>query len=95
MSVALDIFRLTVVVTMTSATELSTLIGFIGWGKPISWSVMRRGTNVCPLWNSPPTSDLVADATTCMRILHSMWIGKFAGGRRFQAFSGLVGSEFR
>ena len=62
-------------------------------GKPSSWNVILSGTAVCPLWNSPPTSALAADATTCLRILHSVWIGPFAGGGRFGDFSGLVGSE--
>ena len=43
-------------------------------GKPISWCVTLRGTIVCPLWNSPLTYALAADATTCLRILHSVWI---------------------
>ena len=57
--------------------------------------VICRGTSVCPLWNSPPTSTSDVDATTCLRILHSVWIGPFAGGRRFGYFSRLVGSELR
>ena len=65
MSISLDLFFLTVAVTMPSAAELSVFVGVGGWGKPSSWSVMRRGTAVFLLWNSPPTSDLDADATTC------------------------------
>ena len=81
--------------TMNSAAELSVFIGFGGPVKPSSWSVIRRGTAVYPLWNSPLTSDSAADATTCLRILHSMWIGPFSGGGRFEAFFGCVGSELR
>ena len=80
---------------MPSAAELSVFIGVGGWLKPSSWSVILRGTVVCPLWNSPPTSASAADATTCLRILHSVWIGPFAGGGRFGDFSGSVGSEMR
>ena len=56
MSVALDLFCLTVVVTMPSAAELSVFIGVGGWVKLSSWSVILRGTAVFPLWNIPPTS---------------------------------------
>ena len=75
-------------VTIPSAAEFSVLIGFGGWVKPISWSVTRRGTAVCPLWNSPPTSFLIADVTTCLRILYFVWIGPFTGGGRFGYSSG-------
>ena len=73
---------------MPLAAELSVFIGVCGWLKPSSWSVIFRGTNVFPLCNSPPTSASAADATTCLRILHSVWIGPFAGGGRFGNFSG-------
>ena len=95
MSIALDLFYLTVAVTMPSAAELFVFVRVDGWVKPSSWSVILRGTAVCPLWNSPMTSALAADATTCLRILHSMWIGPFAGGGRFGDFFGSVGSELR
>ena len=95
MSIDLEFFCLTVVVTMPLATDLSVLIGVGGWVKPSSWSVMHRGTAVCPLSNSPPNSALAAEATTCLRILHSLWIEPFAGGGRFGAFPGSVGSELR
>ena len=93
MSIALDLFCLTVAVTMPLAAELSVFIGFGGWVKPSSWSIILRGTAVCPLWNNPLTSDLAEDATICLMILHSVWIGPFAGGRRFGDCFGLVGSE--
>ena len=80
---------------MPLAAELYVLIGVGGWGKPSSWSIMRRGTAFFPLCNSPLTSDLTVDATTCFRIVHSIWIGSFAGGRRFGAFVGSVGSYIR
>ena len=95
MSIALICFGLTVAVTILSAAELYVLIGVGGWEKPNSWSVMRRGTYVSPLWNSPPTSASTADATTCLRILHSVWIGPFSSGGRFGAFSGSAGSKIR
>ena len=41
---------------MTSAAELSVFIGVGGRVKPSSWSVIRRGTAICPFYNSPPTS---------------------------------------
>ena len=66
-----------------------------GWVKPSSLIVMSRDTDVCPLCNNPLTSALAADATTCLRILNSVWIGPFSGGRRFGAFSGSVGSDLR
>ena len=72
MSVALDLFCLTVVVTMPSDAELSILIWVGGWVKPRSWSVICRGIAVCPLWNSPPTSASAAEAKTCLRSLHSV-----------------------
>ena len=87
MSIALDIFCLTVAVTMPLVAELSVFIGVGGWVKPSSWSVIIRGTAICPLWNIPPTSDSAADANTCLRILHSVWIGPFSGGGRFGDFS--------
>ena len=80
---------------MPSDAELSVFIGVGGWVKPSSWSVILRGAAVCPLWNSPPTSDLAPDATTCLRILHSVWVGPFDGGGRFGYFFGSVGSELR
>ena len=95
MSIALDLFCLTVAVTMPSAAELSGFIGVGGWVKPSSWSVIPRGTAVCPLWNSPSTSASAADANTYLRILHSVWIGPFAGGGRIGDFFGSVGSELR
>ena len=95
MSVTLELFCLNVVVTMPSATELSVFIEVAGWVKPSSWSVILRGIAVCPLWNSPPTSALAVDATTCLRILHSVWIWPFSGGRRFGEFFGSVVSELR
>ena len=87
MSVALNLFCLTVAVTMPSAAELSVFIGVGGWLKPSSWSVILRGTNICPLWNSPPVYALAVEATTYLRILHFVWIGPFAGGRWFGDFS--------
>ena len=72
---------------MPLAAELSVFIGVVGWVKPSSWSVILRGTNVCPFWKSPLTSDAAAVATTCLRILHSVWIGPFAGDGRFGYFS--------
>ena len=78
---------------MPSAAELSIFILVSGWVKPSSWSVILRGTTVCPFWNSPLTSALAADATTCLRILHSVWIGTFSGDGRFGNFFGSVGSE--
>ena len=64
MSVALDLFCLTVVVTMTSAVEFYALITVGGGGKPSSWILMRRGTAVFPLLNNFPTYALAVDATT-------------------------------
>ena len=87
MSIALEIVCLTVAVTMPSAAKFSVFIGGGGWVKPSSWSVILRGTAVCPLWNSSLTSDLAADATTCLRILHSVWIDPFSGVGRFGDFS--------
>ena len=95
MSIALELFYLSVVVTMPSAAKLYVFIGVGGRVKHISWSVILRGTTVYPLRKSPLTCALAADATTCLRILHSMWIGPFAGGGRFGYFSRLVGSELR
>ena len=95
MSIALDLFGLTVVVKMLLAAELSVLIGVSGKVKPSSWSVICRSTAVCPLWSIPPTYALAADATTCFRILHSVSIGPFAGVRRLGDFSRLVVSELR
>ena len=95
MSIALDLFCLTVAVTMTLAADLSIFIAVGVWVKTSSWSVIIRGTSVCPFWNSPQTSASAADATACLRILHSVWIGPFAGGKRFGVFFGSVGSELR
>ena len=95
MSITLDLFCVTVAVEMPLAAELSVFIGVGGWVKPSLWSVVIRSTAVCPLWNIPPTSPSAADATTCLMILHSVWIGPFAGGGRFGDFSGLVVSELR
>ena len=80
---------------MPLAAELSVFIGVGGRVKPSSWSLILGGASGFPLWNSPPTSSSAADATTCLRILHYLWIGPFAGGRRFGDFFGLVGSELR
>ena len=93
MSVALELFCLTVAVTMPSVEELSVFIGVGAWVKPSPWSVIIRGTTVCPLCNSPPAYASATDATTCLRIMHSVWIGQFAGGGRFGDFFGSVGSE--
>ena len=80
---------------MPSAAELSVLIGVGGWIKLSSWSLMRRVTAALPFWNNPPNSDLASDANTCLRILHSVWIGTFAGGGRFGDCSGSVGIDLR
>ena len=64
MSIALDLFFLTVAVTTPLAAELSVFIGVGGWVKPSLWSIICRGVSVCPLWNSPLTSELAADVTT-------------------------------
>ena len=82
-------------VTMPLAAELSVFIGVGGWVKPSSRSVTIRGTVVCPLWNSPPTSASAADANTGLKILHSVWIETFSGGGRFGDFFRSVGSELR
>ena len=95
MYIALDIFCITVALTIPAAVELIVFIGVCFWVKPISWSVMRRGAAFSRLWNSPQTSDLTADATTCFRILHSVWIEPFSGGGIFGDFSGFVGSYLR
>ena len=95
MSVALDLFCLTVAVTIPLDAEFSVLIGVGGWVKPSSWSVIIRGADVCPLWNSPPTPALATDATICLSILHSVWIGTFSGGGRFGDFFRSVFSELR
>ena len=95
MSIALDLSCLTVAVTMPLDAELYVLIGVCGWVKPSSWSVMRRGTPVFQLWNSPPTSASAVEATTCLRILHSVWVGPFSGRGRFGDFFGSVVSEIR
>ena len=88
MPIALELFCLTVAVKMPSAAELSVFIGVGGWVKPSSWSLICRGTAVFPLRNSSPTSASAVDATTCLRIMHYVWIGPFAGGGRFGYFSG-------
>ena len=95
MSIALEMFCLTVAVTIPSAVDLSVFIGVGGWVKPISWSVMFRGTAVCPLWNSTLTYASARNATTCLRILNSVWIGPFSGGGRFGDFFKSVVSEMR
>ena len=66
--------------------ELSVLVGVDCRLKPSSCSVMRRGTAVLLLWNSPLTSTLAAYTTAYLSILHSVWIGPFAGGGRFGFF---------
>ena len=76
----------------TSAAELSVLIGIGGWVKLSSWSVMLRGTAVCPFLNSPPNSDSAAGSTTCFRFLNYVWIDPFNGGGRFGAFARSAGS---
>ena len=53
MSIALELFCLTVVVTIPSSVELSILIWVGGWVKPISWSVMRIDITIWPFWNIP------------------------------------------
>ena len=95
MSIALDLFCLTVAVTMPSAAELSVFIGVGGWVKPSSWSVILVGTAFCPLCNIPPISASATDTTTCLRILHSVWIRPFSGGGRSRDSFGSVGSELR
>ena len=50
---------------------------------------MRRGTYVLPLGKSPPTSALAEKSTKCLSILHSMWVGTFAGDGRCGTFVGL------
>ena len=94
-SIALDLFCLTVVVTMPSAAELSVFISVGGWVKPSSWSAIISGTAVFQLWTIPLTSDSAANASTCLRIVYSVWIEAFYGGRRFGDIFGSVGGELR
>ena len=75
--------------------ELSVLVVVGGWGKPSSRSIICRGTDFCPVINSPTTSALAADITTWFRILHSVCIGTFDAGTRFGAFLGSHGSDLR
>ena len=51
---------------------------------------MRKGTAVCPLRNSPLASASSVDNTKCFKILHSIWIGPFTGGGRFEDFPGRI-----
>ena len=95
MSIALDIFCLTVAVTMPLAAKLYVFIVVGGWVKPSSWSVIIRGTAVCLLWNSPLTSASTAGATTCLRILYFVRVWTFAGGGNFGYFFRSVGNELR
>ena len=71
---------------MPSVTELSVLIGVVGWLKPSLWSVMRRVTADWPLWNSPPTYASATDSTMYFRILHSVWICPFSGWGGLEIF---------
>ena len=71
------------------------MIGFGGRGKLISLRVMQRGTVVLSLCKISPTSDLSAEATTCLSIMHSVWIFTFYGGGRFGYFVGLDVRELR
>ena len=87
----LRLFRLVVVVKLPSESELYNLIGIGGWLKPSSLRVMRRGKAVFPLCKSLPTSALEVKATKCLSILHSVWIGTFAGGRGCGYFVGSAG----
>ena len=89
----MEIFCLTAAVTMPLDADLSVFVGVGSWVKPILWGVICMRTAVCPFWNNTPTSSSAADATTCLRILHSVWIGSFAGGGSFGDFSMSVGSE--
>ena len=86
-------FSITVPVIITSETDLSVFIGVDGWGKPISLRVMRRGAAVCPLWKSPLNYDLAVEATTCLSIMHSVWIGPFSRDESFVYFLGLACRE--
>ena len=65
------------------AAELSVLTGVCDWATSIYLRVMCRGTYVCPLWKSIPAYALAEEATTCISIMHSVWIGQFSGDGRF------------
>ena len=65
--------------------------GVGGWVKPSSLIVICGITAVCPLWKILPTSTLSVEATTCLRIIHAMWVSPSPGGRRCVAFEGSAG----
>ena len=56
---------------------------------------MRRGTAVLPLCKSPPTYYSIVEVTTCISILHSLWIGPFSGGVRCGFFVESDGWDIR
>ena len=56
MSVALELFCLTVAVTVPLDADLSVFVRVGSWVKPSSWCVIRIRTDVCPFGNSTPTS---------------------------------------
>ena len=71
------------------------MIGVVGRGKLRQLRVMWRGKAFFTLWKSPPTYASTAEATTCISIIHCLWIGPFSGGMRCGSFLGLAGLKLR
>ena len=82
-------------VNIPSAANLSVFIGIDGWGKLSYLRVLWRVKAVLPLWIIYLTSDLATEATTCLRILNSLWIGPLSRGGRFGYFVGLAQIDLR
>ena len=69
MSIALDIFRFTVLLSINIVMELSRWIGVVGFGCPISVRVSYMFFPSCAFMYSANNCDSTAEATTCFNIV--------------------------
>ena len=70
-------WRLTVLLAMPTAVELSQCIGVAGCGCPISRNVFRSIMASLKFMNNAPSSASAADAATNLSTLHSVCIASF------------------
>ena len=77
-SIALDLCRLIVLLTIPTAVVLSTCNGVGGWGWPNSFSINRMTFASCAFKNNAPNSASAADAATSFKMEHVVRIFPFS-----------------
>lgn len=77
MSIALNLFLLTVLLEMSEVVLLSVFIGVLGCEWPISCNASRKNFLICALLKKAPNSASAADAATFFKIVYSVFTAPF------------------